>query len=162
MRRRALGAAGAALLCGALGGCSPPLLIASVGLRALQSGAAVYTNRRLEAVAVISMEEIYHATVEVLGDLGFTLITARLREDSAYIEAKEANGRKVKISLDRRTPVVTKAKLRVGLLGDQPMSRLIFARVIEKLGIGPVVDPEGPFYPELLPQPGRPNGAEGH
>jgi len=121
MRPGATLAAVAALICPA---CAPTV-VATAGFGALQAGTTAFINGELESVQVAPLDTVYAATGQALRELQFIIVSERLGKESAAFHAQEVHGRSITIKLSAKSPVVTKTNIRVGLMGDQVMSRLI-------------------------------------
>ncbi len=122
-------AAAASLLCA---GCAAPVVVLTAGASVLQAGATTFINGELESAQVLPMDTVYDASVRAINDLQFKLISQRKDAASASIHAQEVNGRSITISLAAKSPAVTKTNIRVGLMGDQVMSRLIQSEILER------------------------------
>ncbi len=125
MRAAWVGVAGALL---AAAGCAPTV-VATAGFGALQAGTAAFINGELEAAQVAPLAAVRKATEEALAELQFEVVSQRHSETSASFHARETHGRSITIELRAKSPVVTKANIRVGLMGDQVMSRLILGEI---------------------------------
>lgn len=124
MRRIAIG-----LVLLALPGCVAPTIIASAGANALQAGTAAFINGELDAAQIVSLEDAITATTGAMTDLKFDAIRVRRGDRTVTVYAQEQNKREVRITLVPRTPLIVKINIRVGLLGDQAISRLLLAEV---------------------------------
>ncbi len=125
----------AAVVVGAgLGGCAAPVIVASAGLSVAQYGASSFISGRLDAARRVSLEQAFAATRAAMTPLGFepTGITEP-GEKSAYLATRESDGTSITIRLTRVSPAVSRIEIRVGLFGDQTLSRLILANIDEQL-----------------------------
>jgi hypothetical protein len=52
-----------------------------------------------------------------------------------YIMAKADGGPEIKVNLKAKSPMITKIEVRVGLMGDAAVSRLVLSRIDAHLGI---------------------------
>jgi hypothetical protein len=124
----------------ASGGCVgfPPLFAASAGLSAVQAGTSAYIGGELESSEVVEMNTLFQIVQEVMvEELGFEITRARTGDNLAYIQTRETQGRRIRITLERKSPIVTKFNIRVGLFGDQSMSRLILGAIQSRLPAPP-------------------------
>jgi hypothetical protein len=117
-----------------LAGCAGPVVISPAmmtvaGINALQAGTAEYIRGRLESAEVAPLAAAYEACLDALKELGFTVNKSVLRENDAYIDAREVDGRVVEVRLSRRTPRLTKVKIRIGPFGDRAVSTTVLAAV---------------------------------
>jgi hypothetical protein len=113
-----------------LSGCAVPVLFASAGVAAARAGSSAYVSGELESAEVTEMGVLFQVVQDALTeDLGFEIDIARAGDNYAYIHTSENQGRKIRVNLERKSPIVTKVNIRVGLLGDQPMSRLVLGAI---------------------------------
>lgn len=131
---------------GFLPGCTSPVIIASAGLTAVQTGSSAFIRGELESATVASIRTIYDASLAALADLQLPVEWQVINERNAYIHARESSGRKIKIFLEARSPVVTKINIRVGVWGDQAISRLVLAEIHARSPALPI-GPPSPDYP---------------
>lgn len=120
----------AAVVLTAAEGCAPPMLLASAGFQALSSGTAVYVNGELEVAYRVPFDQVWEATQAAVADMQFKIVDARIRtETKALLFAEELSRRSTTIAVTIHTPTVTKVTIRVGMVGDQSISRLIMDRI---------------------------------
>jgi hypothetical protein len=150
----------AALLAGAfgLGGCAAPVVIASAGTSALQAGTSAYINGELDSAQIAPMATVYAAALDALSDLQFPLSSSRMISSRAGINAQEVNGRSIRIELTAKSPVVTKINIRVGLVGDQAVSRLLLAEIQARCPAVPTPSPPDEPPPKPPPPKATPDG----
>jgi hypothetical protein len=127
---RALRAAAAALLL-TLAGCAAPAIVVSAGLGVAQIGSAVYNNGKLSAAWKRPLPEVRDAAERALGQLGYGIANSTESPSGAEIIAREQDGRTISVTLERSSPEVTLVRIRIGYLGDQPLSRLILEEIAE-------------------------------
>jgi len=120
------------------GGCATPVIIATAGLGALQTGTEAFIRGELEAAVANPMEEVFAAAEAALKELEFPVSGSKLGKHNGYVRAKETQNRKISIDIEMKSPLVTKLNIRVGLFGDSAVSRLILSHIQEKLGPTPV------------------------
>jgi hypothetical protein len=127
-----------ALVCWGLGGCAPlivaPAMMATAGLTAVQAGTTAYVGGVLESAEKGTLAQAYLDALDAVEELRFELVRTTLDEHYALVMAREAGGRRIRIQLQRKSPIVTKVRIRVGFLGDQAMSRLVLAQIRQELG----------------------------
>lgn len=126
----------------AVAGCGPAL-IATAGFGALQTGTEAFIRGELEAAVANPIAEVFAAGEAAVLELQFKVTNSKLGEFNGYIRARESQGRKIVIDVEKKSPVVTKINVRVGLFGDQAISRLILSHIQEKLE-PPHVNASGP------------------
>lgn len=122
-----------------LGGCAPLIVaptavMATAGLSAVQAGTTAYVGGVLESAEKGTLAQAYLDALDAVEELRFELVRTTLDEHYALVMVREAGGRKIRIQLQRKSPIVTKVRIRVGLLGDQAMSRLVLAQIRQELG----------------------------
>jgi len=116
-------------------------VIASAAVPAVQAGTEAFVRGDLESAQIATMEQMYIATEQALNDLEFRIISQRLGKSTAYIKAKELGGRPINVDFERRTPQVTKTTIRVGVWGDQAISRLVLGEIQARAPAVPSVEP---------------------
>jgi|GraSoiStandDraft_4_1057263.scaffolds.fasta_scaffold286761_2 hypothetical protein len=125
----------------ALGSCGPTV-VATAGVSALQAGSAAFINGELEVADRVPMGAAFAASHRALEVLGFPIERESIYKDIAFLTAREGGGRRIKIVLERKSPMVTKFNVRVGL-GDQSLSKLLMMQVQDELKTqwGPPAEP---------------------
>lgn len=124
------------------GGCAAPLLATGAGLSAFQAGGSAYIRGELESAEVVEMHTLFQLVQDVLvEEFAFEIAVARAGDNYAFIHTKETQGRMIRVNLERKSPVVTKINVRVGLFGDQPMSRLILGGIQAHIPAPPMRTP---------------------
>jgi hypothetical protein len=118
----------------ALAGCAAPIIVATAGLSVAQYGASSYINGRLDAARRVPIEDAFKATTAAMAPLGFEPTDVREPgEDTAYVATREHDGTAITVRLTRISPAVCKIEIRIGVFGDQSLSRLIMANIDEQL-----------------------------
>jgi hypothetical protein len=125
-----------------MGGCLAfPAMFATTmgaGVSAVQAGTASFIGGELESAEATEMHVLYEIIQEVLvEELAFEVTAARAGENYAYIHTRETQGRTIRITLERKSPIVTKLNIRVGWFGDQPMSRIVLGAIQSRLPAPP-------------------------
>jgi hypothetical protein len=126
--RRSAALVAPAIVCLA-GSCAAPVVVASAAAPALQAGTAAFINGELEAAEIAPIETVYEASLSALKDLQFQIFYERPGDRTAYIFAHESAGVKITVFLEHKSPVVTKINIRIGVFGDQAISRLILGEI---------------------------------
>ncbi len=125
-----------------LGSCAPPVVTA--GLSVAEAGSAVFFEGNLQGAIKNSLLSVFAATNLALADLAYEPTVSNLKERSAEITARESNdGRLVVVTLKESTPRVTLIQVRVGLFGDQQISRLVMSEIVD------VLEPDAKTHPTL-------------
>ncbi len=121
---RSLLLAGFVGLGGALSGCSP----AVVGGGAL-AGAIVYARGDVSTTQPVTLREALWAAERALNDLSFTIVSRQDHLAGRTLVAWGGNRRRVRIDVGSRGASETKIRVRVDILGDEQLSRLILGRI---------------------------------
>lgn len=123
-------------------GCAPAI-VATAGVSFAQAGASAFISGELRSARQASLEQAWIATLGALDELAFDIQIERPPDDperqglSAYVSAQDRGGPLVKVKLERASDAVTRIKVRIDLLGDQALSRLILARIDARLPLPP-------------------------
>lgn len=115
------------------GACAAPAIVMTASLGALQTGTEAFIRGELESTVAHPMQEVFRATQAALLELEFPIRRADIGDANAYVVSAEAQGRKINVSLELKSPLVTKLNIRVGVFGDQTVSRLILAAIQAQL-----------------------------
>jgi hypothetical protein len=133
----------AATALAAIAGCAaPPVIIASAGLTAFQEGSTAFIRGELESADAIPLSILYQAALDSMTDLQFRMVSSNLTPRTGRIQALETGGRSVRIDLEKKSPLVTKLNIRVGVFGDQAVARLIQQSIAKRLPDPASVTPE--------------------
>ena len=149
MRRNVRKAAAVMLLCGA--GCSTmrPGVLPVVGQAA---PGFTYTAGRATQVFPVALPTVQPATLSALDDLRMVNPLTHLEAGSVVVNATTADNSRVHVML-RPEPSGTLVTARIGLFGDEPLSRALMDRIAVRLGTLPPsaapVDP--PSEPDRNP-----------
>jgi hypothetical protein len=120
----ALGLFGAAVL---LQGC----VIAAVGAGA--AGTVAYMRGDLQAVESESLDTVYAASKKAVAKLGLSVTRDSKDSLSAVIVARDAQDKKITITLKSTGENMTKLSIRVGTFGSETKSRLIYQKIHDYL-----------------------------
>ena len=106
-------------------------VVAAVGLAA--GGTIAYVRGDLESVESQKLDVVYDAAVKAMGKLD--LATTKKSKDalSAVIIGRDAQDKKVTITLKAVADGATKLAIRVGVFGSETKSRLIYKEIQEQL-----------------------------
>lgn len=127
--------------------CTAPVMLVTAGTSMLQAGSSAFINGELESALVKPMREVYDAADAALRELQFTMGAGKLGEVNGYLFAYETQHRRIEINVSKRSPAVTKVNIRVGVFGDQSISRLIMETMQTKLNPRPQVQPSAATDP---------------
>jgi hypothetical protein len=115
-----------------LQGC---VLLAVGAGAAAGAGTVAYIKGELQTTYAASLDRTWNATLEALRDLDYKVITSEKGGAEGEIEAKQIGGDKVKVALSISGPGTTLVKIRVGVFGDEAISRAISDKIAQKLGL---------------------------
>jgi hypothetical protein len=155
----------AVFLCLVQGGCAGALLIPSgmsaleastMGVKALESGSAVWSKRTLASDEAATFEDTLSAVDRALNRLAFTRDRTIVRDAEAKFYCSERD-KGIEVRLRERTPRVTKVKIRVGLWGDQSLSLLMLNAIKLELSRDAHDPGEGAPAPPPPPPPEEPD-----
>ena len=76
---------------------------------------------------------VYNVALDVVDDMGLSLGSHRVDATSGVIKASRANGDEVNITILRVSGDSCKVKIRIGILGDEGATRLIFSEINRRL-----------------------------
>ena len=102
-------------------------VVAAVGIGA--AGTIAYVKGDLEAVESKDLETVYEAAVKALDELELNVISKSKDALTATINARDAQDKKINITLKRTAEQTTKISIRIGTFGDETKSRLIYQKI---------------------------------
>jgi len=94
-----------------------------------------YVKGELKTTYAASLNRTWEATLSALKDLRINVYSSKKDATEGSIEATKADGTKVKITLEPAGPDTTSVKIRVGIFGDEEVSRVINREIASKLGV---------------------------
>ncbi len=95
------------------------------------AGVVTYARGGLRTTVDAPFETTHHATARAIGQLEFARISDQKDALSAVLIARTAQDRKIRIVLTRVSDRLTQVDIRVGVMGDETMSRTILGRIQE-------------------------------
>lgn len=104
---------------------------AAVGIGA--AGTVAYIRGDLEAVESESLDAVYEAAIKAVDELELTVISKSKDALTATISARDAQDKKISITLKRTAEQTTKLSIRIGTFGSETKSRLIFQKIHDNL-----------------------------
>lgn len=114
------------LLLPVLPSCAPPMMLAGPTIQAISAGAGAYVNGEIQAAWTIPINSLWPAAQAAVRDLQFTVVRERLDDSrKGVIFVQDAVKRSIEINMTAVTPTVTRFTIRVGVFGDEAISRLI-------------------------------------
>jgi len=97
------------------------------------AGAVAYVRGELQSSVPHNLDTTYAATRRALGDMQFLVIEDKKTLVDAGLVSRTATDKKVTIKLERVTESLTKVSVRVGLIGDEPLSLTILQKITAEL-----------------------------
>lgn len=120
----------AAGLLAASNGCA---LLVVGGAAAAGAGAVYYVSGELKDTESASLDAVNRATLAALGDLKYAVVSDAKDSLNAKIIARTATDTKIEIQLAKQAPAITEIRIRVGVFGDEQMSRQILEKIKARL-----------------------------
>lgn len=100
------------------------------------SNAGVYSRGKLYAVTNEDVTRVYKATLKALEELEIEVTEHAKDVFYARVIAQGADGKRIIVQIKPRDVGGTDLSIKVGLLGDQGRSSIIYGRIQQNLGIG--------------------------
>jgi len=120
----------AALGCAAAITLSSGCFLAVVGAAgAAGAGTVAYVRGELDASLTDTVDAVDRAASQALQQLQFAKINEGKSAVDAAITARTGQDKKIEIKLDRTADHVTRVRIRVGLFGDESLSRLLLEQI---------------------------------
>lgn len=133
-------------------GCLTPFdFAANAGLGLAQAGTSSFIQGTLQAAVDRPMEQVLEASKRALTKLGYESTRHDLSDFYAQLQSNQSDGSTIVIKLKKSSPKVTGVSIRVGVWGDNAVSRLIFLEIEKELGLRPGVSPSPPALDESSP-----------
>jgi hypothetical protein len=127
-----------------LGACAaPPTLVLGPALDAVQSGTSAFSRGSMRMVWHRPLDAAVAASVRTLNALDLAVRSDHAGVGYHHLEAFDRGGTRIVLRLEEHSQNLTGATLRVGVIGDEPFSKVILDHIERLLNI------EGP------PLPGR-------
>lgn len=146
-----------------LGGCASSAVLAAAGATAgfglAQGQAEAFIRGELQAARLVPLDQVIAATLEAMKEMQLEVRTLRQGEHDAYIRGRTGNGPEFKVKLQKKSPMITKVNVRVGVMGDMAVSRLVLSSIDRQLGINhlPLLPvEESPIVAPLQVPPAQP------
>ena len=103
-------------------GCAALLIGGGVGAGA---GTVAYLKGELKSTEEASIDKTWQAAQETMKDLEFVITSKGKNTFSAKLIAYRAHDKKVEMYLQKASENTTEVKIRVGVFGDESLSRII-------------------------------------
>lgn len=101
-------------------GCAALLIGGGAG-----AGTVAYLKGELKSTEEASIDKTWQAAQETMNDLEFVITSKEKDTFSAKLIAYRANDKKVEMYLQKASERTTEVKIRVGVFGDESLSRII-------------------------------------
>ncbi len=93
------------------------------------AGAVVYVSGELKASDEVSVDRAYAAALRAMDDLQFRVTKKQKDALAAEIVARRADDTPITIRIKRQSEAVTEVRIRVGVWGDEALSRAIHDKI---------------------------------
>jgi hypothetical protein len=97
------------------------------------TGVVAYGHGELSADVTHNLDAVFAASQRALVQLEIAKIDDRISRVDAQIISRTATDKKIVINLERVTDTLTKLHIKVGVLGDETLSRLILEKIFAEL-----------------------------
>jgi len=97
------------------------------------TGVVAYGHGELSADVTHDLDAVFAASQRALGQLEIVKIDDKKTRVDAQILSRTATDKKIVINLERVTDTLTKVHIKVGVLGDETLSRLILEKIFAEL-----------------------------
>ena len=98
------------------------------------AGSYAYISGELKTNESVSLNRAWNATQKAVKKSGFT-VTSKDKDDFyAKLIARGAGDKKLTIKLKKQSDNITEIKIRVGMIGDESMSRLVYDEIKKQIG----------------------------
>lgn len=108
---------------------------ATAGFGLAQGQAEAFINGELKAARMVRLDDAWRATRAALHELHVPIKGERRAEFDGFVRGRAEGGPEIRIQVKAKAPLITKFEIRVGIIGDQAVSRLILARIDYHMGI---------------------------
>lgn len=138
-----------------LWGCVTPFdFAANAGLGVAQAGTSSFIQGTLQAAFDKPMENVFQASRRALEHLGYEITREDTGAHYAQLQSMQSDESSIVLKLRKSSETVTGLSIRVGLCGDNAVSRLILEEVEKELAAGaPKPNPPEEPTPLLLRSP---------
>lgn len=105
-------------------GCAAVVVGAAAG-----AGGFAYVNGEMTGTQPASLDQTWAAAQTTMQELQFPILTKSKDGAQAELTAKDSKGTKITLHLKRLSDTATDARVRVGVFGDQTLSRTILDKI---------------------------------
>ena len=96
-------------------------------------GVVAYGRGELSADVTHDLDAVFAASQRALDELEIIKIDAKKTRVDAQIISRTATDKKIVVNLNRVTDTLTKVYIKVGVVGDETLSRLILDKIFAEL-----------------------------
>jgi hypothetical protein len=101
------------------------------------AGMVAYAKGELSATEEASFPQVWAAAQVAMDDLDLTIVSRQKGEVSAKLVARGADNRRVTVSLERLVGDLTEIRVRVGIFGEESVSRLVLDKIRQRVRLRP-------------------------
>ncbi len=113
-------------------GC-PALLVGVAAGGAAGVGAVKYVGGELRSTEEVSLNRAWKATQKAILDLEFTITSKEKDVFDAQLIASGAADKRIKVRLKKQSETLTEIRMRIGVFGDESLSRHILEKIKKRL-----------------------------
>lgn len=128
-----MAAAAVVAMLGCAGCASPAMVVAPAAVDFATLGTSAYTSGSMRAAYARPFDEVVVATRSMVSELELKILRERESDGALYISAEDLTEVSYTIRVERRTPQITRVSIRIGWLGDQPLSTLLMDYIDSRL-----------------------------
>lgn len=92
-------------------------------------GSVMYVTGQLRVTEEASFETVWDAAIKAMNDLDFPVTRREYTDNRATLTARTADDKRITVLLNRVAPDLTDVRIRVGMMGDESLSRRILERI---------------------------------
>jgi len=93
------------------------------------AGTVAYVAGELKSTEEVSLNRAWKATQKAMNDLELAITSREKDAFNGQLIARGAGDRKIKVKLKRQSDTLTEIRIRVGILGDEPLSLHILEKI---------------------------------
>jgi len=107
-----------------LNGCAALLLGGAAG-----AGTIAYIRGELKSTETMSLNQAWTISEHAVRELGYTVTYREKDAVNAKLVSRDANDKRIEINLSRVSEETTEVKIRVGVFGNENLSRLVLDKM---------------------------------
>jgi hypothetical protein len=117
------------VLLGVLVLCNGCVLLLAGGAAAAGAGAVVYIDGELKDSEAASLDRTRVATLAAFKDMRFGVVGDESTAFKQTISVRTGSDKKIQVTLEKESSTVTTIHIRVGVFGDETLSRQLLDRI---------------------------------